>query len=180
MGAPLAPSPLRHRACPAPRARRLAPESRAAGTWQVRTLIADYGATASVILFCLVPYMGDNYELTPHAAGGVESNRTIATLSVPGSFAATSGRASWLVDAGAAPATTCTRTSACTRTCTHARAHMHMSMSMCPARVVRGSALRARARATPFAGTHAHAHTHTNTQTHTHTRLCLKFDGDRI
>jgi len=63
----------------------------------IRVLIADYGATISIVLFCLVPYMGEAYTLTPDAAGG-ESAATIATLDVPSGFETTSGRESWFVN----------------------------------------------------------------------------------
>jgi len=64
----------------------------------IRTLIADYGATAAVVFFCAVPYWGENYKLTPQYHDQGNSNMTIATLDVPDSFATTSGRDSWLIN----------------------------------------------------------------------------------
>ena len=61
-----------------------------------RTLIADYGTTFAVVLFCAVPYWGDNYDLTPAKVGN-ETAATIATLKVPDEFDTATGRP-WLVD----------------------------------------------------------------------------------
>lgn len=65
-------------------------------TTQVRVYLADYGTTVAVIFFCLVPYMGGNYDLTPEGAGN-STAATIETLAVPSSFGTSSGRG-WLVN----------------------------------------------------------------------------------
>lgn len=66
-----------------------------------RTLIADYGTTFAVAFFCAVPYMGDNYDLTPEKHGN-ETAATIAALKVPDTFETSSGR-SWWADPGDCP-----------------------------------------------------------------------------
>ena len=76
----------------------------AARDWSIlnkttRVLIADYGTTFAVILFCAVPYWGDNYDLTPASVGN-ETAATIATLNVPDEFDTATGRG-WLVDPSA-------------------------------------------------------------------------------
>ena len=69
--------------------RSASPRTTGARSWSIfkgwiRTLIADYGATAAVVFFCAVPYMGDNYRLTPKYEDQGNSNMTIATLEVRG------------------------------------------------------------------------------------------------
>ena len=61
-----------------------------------RTLIADYGTTFAVAFFCAVPYMGDNYDLTPEKHGN-ETAATIAALKVPDTFETSSGQPSVLL-----------------------------------------------------------------------------------
>jgi len=72
-------------------------------TREIRTKIADYGTTFAVVFFCGVPYWGGNYNLTPSAFGGDETNQTIATLKVGDDFAPTNGRA-WFVNPFDCPA----------------------------------------------------------------------------
>jgi hypothetical protein len=73
----------------APRISAATPRTTGARNWTIfkgwiRTLIADYGATAAVIFFCAVPYWGNNYRLTPQYEDQGNSNMTIATLEVRG------------------------------------------------------------------------------------------------
>jgi len=77
-----------------------------ARSWSVlsrlaRTLIADYGATAAIVFFCFVPYMGGNYDLTPDSVGA-ETDDTIATLDVPSTFEPSTSR-SWIINPADCP-----------------------------------------------------------------------------
>ena len=79
---PHAPWPQR-----APRISAATPLTTGARSWSIfkgwiRTLIADYGATAAVVFFCAVPYWGNNRRLTPQYEDQGNSNMTIATLEV--------------------------------------------------------------------------------------------------
>ena len=71
----------------APRISAATPRTTGARNWTIfkgwiRTLIADYGATAAVVFFCAVPYWGNNRRLTPQYEDQGNSNMTIATLEV--------------------------------------------------------------------------------------------------
>jgi len=68
-----------------------------------RTLLADYGATASIFFFCFVPYMGANYDLTPAAHGDNITASTIATLDVPDAVEPSADRG-WLINPADCPA----------------------------------------------------------------------------